>query len=70
MTADGEEQQESASETEEDDVQRRSEASVSQPRGLYFKLFPEQFYYYLTVVVRSLHPLLIMDMTVMVIWGF
>lgn len=43
MTADGEEQQESASEMEEDDVQRRSEASVSQPHGLYFKQFPEQF---------------------------
>lgn len=43
MTADGEEQQESASEMEEDDVQRRSEASVSQLHGLYFKQFPEQF---------------------------
>lgn len=43
MTADGEEQQESASEMEEDDVQRRSEASVSQLHGLSFKQFPEQF---------------------------
>ncbi|XP_039884604.1 tripartite motif-containing protein 16-like protein [Simochromis diagramma] len=32
-TADGEKQQESASEMEEDDVQRRSEASVSQPHA-------------------------------------
>lgn len=43
MTADGEEQQESASEMEEDDVQRRSEASVSQLHGLSFIQFPEQF---------------------------
>lgn len=37
MTADGEEQQESASEMEEDNVQRRSEASVSQLHGLSFQ---------------------------------